>query len=78
MITCAEAVKQLWDYLDRELPPNDRARVEEHLAFCRKCCGESEFAEELQRFLAEQREEDDIPADVRARLEAMALDISEG
>jgi mycothiol system anti-sigma-R factor len=78
MISCAEAVKQLWDYLDRELSPTDRKLVEEHLAFCRKCCGESEFAEELQRFLAEQRREEDIPAEVRARLEAILVDIGEG
>lgn len=54
MITCAEAVRQLWAYLDRELSGEDRAQVEEHLAFCRTCCGEVEFAQELQRFLASQ------------------------
>ncbi len=76
MITCVEAVRQLWDYLDKDLPEADRARVQEHLAFCRKCCGESEFAEELRGFLADQRAEE-VPADVRARLEAMLIEIPE-
>jgi mycothiol system anti-sigma-R factor len=76
MITCVEAVRQLWAYLDQDLPEADRTRVQEHLAFCRKCCGESEFAEELRSFLADQRAEE-VPADVKARLEAMLIEIPE-
>ena len=69
MITCAEAVKQLWDYLDGMVEESQRELVEEHLSFCRRCCGELEFAEELRRFLATHAE-DDVPADVHARLAA--------
>jgi mycothiol system anti-sigma-R factor len=67
MITCAEAVKQLWEYLDGELPEQDRAAIEEHLGFCRRCCGEVEFAHELRGFLGRGAAEE-IPAEVRARL----------
>jgi mycothiol system anti-sigma-R factor len=67
MITCAEAVKQLWDYLDGVLPDEDRAAIEEHLSFCRRCCGEVEFAEELRGFLAQHAAEE-VPTDVRRRL----------
>lgn len=76
MITCAEAVRQLWDYLDRELSGEERQRVDEHLAFCRKCCGELEFAEELQRFLAAQQSTE-IPANVRDRLERLLGEMQE-
>lgn len=69
MITCAEAVKQLWDYLDGVVEESQRELIEEHLAFCRRCCGELEFAEELRRFLATHAE-DELPPDVRARLTA--------
>lgn len=69
MITCAEAVRQLWDYLDGIVEESQRAQVEEHLAFCRRCCGELEFAEELRAFLAAHAE-DDLPPQVRARLVA--------
>ena len=68
MISCADAVKQLWAYLDGEIEPAQRAAVEEHLAFCRRCCGELEFAEELRRFLAAGAAEE-LPDDVRARLD---------
>ena len=67
MITCAEAVKQLWEYLDGELPDESRAAVEEHLSFCRRCCGEAEFAAELRGFLAREAAEE-LPDDVRTRL----------
>jgi mycothiol system anti-sigma-R factor len=67
MITCAEAVRQLWEYLDGVVDETQREAIEEHLSFCRRCCGEVEFAEELRAFLVEHAEEE-LPADVRARL----------
>jgi anti-sigma factor (TIGR02949 family) len=67
MITCAEAVRQLWEYLDGVVEETDREAVEENLSFCRRCCGELDFAEELRAFLA-RPDEPDLPADVRTRL----------
>jgi mycothiol system anti-sigma-R factor len=67
MITCSEAVRQLWEYLDGSIDEPARHLVEEHLAFCRRCCGELEFAEELAGFLA-RPVSDDLPPEVRARL----------
>lgn len=69
MISCAEAVNQLWELLDGALVDEDRSRMEEHLAFCRRCCGELEFAEELQAFLASQPP-DAMPPAVRGRMDA--------
>jgi anti-sigma factor (TIGR02949 family) len=67
-IPCAEAVRELWDYLDHALSPEDQAQVEGHLAFCRRCCGELEFAKELQAFLV-SHEVDEIPVHIKERLE---------
>jgi mycothiol system anti-sigma-R factor len=69
VITCAEAVRQLWAYLDGVVDESQREAIEEHLSFCRRCCGEVEFAEELRGFLAAQASEE-LPDDVRARLAA--------
>jgi anti-sigma factor (TIGR02949 family) len=69
MISCAEAVRQLWEYLDGTVGPDQRAAIEEHLSFCRRCCGEVEFAEELRGFLARSAR-DEVPPDVIARLTA--------
>jgi anti-sigma factor (TIGR02949 family) len=67
VISCAEAVRQLWEYLDQDLDAGHRARVEEHLAFCRRCCGEVEFAEAL-RGLLRTAGRPDLPAEVERRL----------
>lgn len=69
-ISCNEAVRQLWDYLDQGLTPEESANVEEHLSFCRRCCGEMEFAKELQSFLLSSGVEE-IPPRVRERLERL-------
>lgn len=69
MISCSDAVGRLWEYLEDALGEAERAQVEEHLSFCRRCCGEVEFAEELRRFLSEQSS-GEMPAQVRSRLTA--------
>jgi mycothiol system anti-sigma-R factor len=76
VITCSEAVRQLWEYLDGVVGEADRAKVEEHLAFCRRCCGELEFAHELRGLLGRPAVEE-LPADVHERL-ARTLDDLEG
>jgi anti-sigma factor (TIGR02949 family) len=74
LIPCSEAVRQLWDYLDNAISPEDHEKVERHLSFCRTCCGELEFAKELRRFLA-SRGAEEIPADVKDRLERFVEDL---
>jgi anti-sigma factor (TIGR02949 family) len=68
---CSEAVRQLWDYLDHAVSPKDHERVEQHLSFCRTCCGELEFAKQIRGFLA-SHEAEEIPPHVKARLERFA------
>ena len=74
MIACSEAVRQLWDYLDQAVSPEEQEKVERHLSFCRRCCGELEFAKELRGFLASQSAEEP-PPHVKARLERFVTDL---
>ena len=67
MISCSDAVKQLWEYLDGTVGEADRRAIEEHLDVCKRCCGEAEFADELRGFLTTHRS-DDLPAETRDRL----------
>lgn len=67
MISCTEAVRQLWEYPEQDLDANDRARVEQHLTFCKRCCGEVEFAEALRGFLR-STPRPSLPAEVETRL----------
>jgi anti-sigma factor (TIGR02949 family) len=76
LIPCSQAVRQLWEYLDDAISPDDHEKVDKHLAFCRRCCGELEFAKELRQFLASQWAEE-ISPDVKARLERFVADLLE-
>jgi mycothiol system anti-sigma-R factor len=67
MVSCREATRRLWEYLDGSLGEVDRAALEQHLGRCRRCCGELEFAEELRSFLAASAREE-VPGDVIERL----------
>ncbi len=37
-MSCKELVELITEYLEGALPPEDKARFEQHLAFC-DCCG---------------------------------------
>ncbi|MQB01620.1 MAG: zf-HC2 domain-containing protein [Actinobacteria bacterium] len=67
MITCSDAVRQLWDYLDGAVEESDRRAIEEHLEVCQRCCGEVEFSNELRAFLTTHAFED-LPGDAKVRL----------
>lgn len=67
-IGCREAVRNLWEYLDRGLDTRSHRAIDDHLAFCRRCCGELEFAKELRSMLR-GASTPELPADVHARLE---------
>ena len=56
-LTCQELVELVTDYLEDELPPEERARFEVHLVYCRGCWN---YLEQIQRTLTvmgELREE---------------------
>ena len=67
MIDCTEAVRQLWDFLENDLEADDRDNVEEHLSFCRTCCGEVRFAEELRDVMKDTARAH-VPDDVAKRM----------
>jgi hypothetical protein len=74
---CREAVRQLWSFLDQGRAPADDPTLEAHLAFCLRCCGELEFARELQQVLRDQTSVDP-PTDVRDRLERFIDELGTG
>ncbi len=76
MIDCTTAVTQLWDFVERELDAGDKANIEEHLAFCRRCCGEVEFVEELRSFLKDAARPG-LPLDAEQRLGQFITDLEE-
>ena len=77
MISCSQAVRRLWDYLDGVVEDSEREAVEDHLSVCRRCCGELEFAEELRRFLASSARTEITDA-VQGRLRTLLADLDHG
>ena len=67
MITCSDAVRQLWGFLDGTVEGPERVTLEEHLSVCRRCCGELEFAGELREFLRAHASEE-LPVEIHTRL----------
>lgn len=72
-MNCEHFEQRLDDYLDGELPPGERSRLETHLQACRNCAGSLARAENLQRrsaLLAQRREPaHDLWPAIAARLE---------
>jgi anti-sigma factor RsiW len=49
---CETVVRQLWQYLDGDVPPDKRALVESHLEICVGCASHYEFAREFLNAVA--------------------------
>jgi len=67
-------VRQLWEYLDQAVSPEEQEKIERHLSFCRRCSGELEFAKELRGLLG-TRGAEELPPHVKARLERFLADL---
>lgn len=76
MISCGEAVRQLWAHLDQELDASGRERVDEHLLLCRRCCGEAEFTAAL-RDLLRSSTAPELPPDVEHHLVGFLEDLEQ-
>jgi anti-sigma factor (TIGR02949 family) len=46
-MTCDEAVKRLYDYLNSEYENLTSEQMEKHLALCKTCCDYCRFNEEI-------------------------------
>jgi mycothiol system anti-sigma-R factor len=76
VISCGAAVERLWAFLDHELDEHDHRAVEAHLAFCKRCCGELEFAKHLRGLLT-TKGAGELPAGVRARLDRFIEELAD-
>ena len=66
--TCEEAFRRLDDYLDRELAPDERALVREHLEVCAGCAREFAFEASVLGGVRAKLRQIDVPADLQARV----------
>jgi anti-sigma factor (TIGR02949 family) len=70
--TCEEMLRRLDDYLDRELMPDEIARVEEHLHDCEACTREFGFEAHVIREVRTKLRQVDVPQSLMERV-AMSI-----
>lgn len=51
-LSCEEVIERLFDYLDRQLDPQEASDVEWHLERCRDCFTRAEFERRLRARVA--------------------------
>lgn len=69
-ISCGDALKRLFDYLDRELDDHAHGEMERHLHRCRACFSRLEFEKRLKARLRETAR-DDTPAQLQERIQQL-------
>lgn len=71
---CTAALKRLWDYLDRELTPEDEDELRDHLAGCPPCLAEYSIDVVLKNLVRRSCQEA-APAELRVRIRERLLSI---
>jgi anti-sigma factor (TIGR02949 family) len=64
MLSCREALVQLWAFVDGELDASDAGRVREHLDACARCYPHYDFQSAFCAFLR-SREKETAPPELR-------------
>lgn len=67
MITCREAIEQLWAYIDGELAGGDEQSVARHLDACKRCYPHYDFQNAFHEFVRRHATRT-MPADLRKRV----------
>jgi hypothetical protein len=78
-MTCQQAVRQFFTYLDRALAGEDLQDLQAHLDACLACCDRLAFSRELDAFVRARLPEAAMPAALEARVRrALESSVGEG
>ncbi len=69
-LRCEDVIRQIYDYLDRELDDGTRAAIDHHLDRCRECYSRAEFERRLRKRVADTCTAE-VPDGLRERIEAL-------
>lgn len=67
-LTCEQAVKQFFAYLDRALSGESLEDMEGHLQECMSCCDKLAFNQQLDAFFNRHLPDSPVPAGLEARV----------
>lgn len=67
-MTCEEAVKKLYDYLDKELDKAASEQLDRHLDICRACCDHFEFERKMKSLIQNSCFQQKAPLVLKSRI----------
>jgi anti-sigma factor (TIGR02949 family) len=67
-LSCEEAVRQFYAYLDRALEGDSLEALEGHLGECLDCCEKLEFSRKLDAMVKARLEDEPLPEGVEDRI----------
>lgn len=70
-ISCAEAARYVYAYIDGEIEPSTEAELLAHVRACRKCLGVIEFERRILDFVQRHAEVVECPKSLRERVERL-------
>ena len=73
-MNCREAADRLYEFLDRELTPEDERQVRAHLADCQPCGEHFDVEDAFLRFVRARCRAKGAPPDLRRRILDEILD----
>lgn len=68
MIRCEDALARLWDFLDGELPPDERDALRGHLELCNRCFPQYDFQRAYLEYTKRLSQREHAPPELRQRL----------
>lgn len=67
-MTCEEAVKKLYEYLDKELDHATTEQIDKHMEICRTCCDHLEFEKNMRNFIQQSCIKEKAPEFLKERI----------
>ncbi len=67
-MTCREAVRKLYDYIDNELDNATTEKIKRHLELCRLCCDQFEFERTMKELVHKCCESSKAPAALKDKI----------
>jgi anti-sigma factor (TIGR02949 family) len=67
-MSCEQAMRQFYAYLDRALSGAPLAEFNEHLEACLDCCDKLQFSRQLDDFVRSRLGDESLPEGIEARI----------
>lgn len=75
-MTCEQAVRQFFAYLDRALAGEALRDLEAHVDACLACCDRLAFSRQLDAFVQERLPDAPMPTELEARVRRVLADVT--